>query len=172
MRRYLMAVSKRLRYEILRRDGNTCRYCGRSAPEVALTVDHVTPTALGGSDDPTNLVAACTECNAGKTSTSPDAPLVADIADKAVLWGAAIERWNSVRREQRYERDLYVDRFTDAWDEWTYGPENARKQIPKPPDWLSTIWQFHETGLPIGDLEDAIQVAGASGKVTVANTWR
>ena len=28
-----MAVSKRLRYEILRRDNHTCRYCGASAPD-------------------------------------------------------------------------------------------------------------------------------------------
>ncbi|MGC7224589.1 HNH endonuclease, partial [Mycobacteroides abscessus subsp. massiliense] len=44
-----MAVTKRLRYEVLRRDNYSCRYCGRSAPEVKLTVDHVVPVALGGS---------------------------------------------------------------------------------------------------------------------------
>lgn len=58
-----MAVSKRLRYEILRRDNHTCRYCGATAPDVKLTVDHVVPVALGGSDVPTNLVAACDACN-------------------------------------------------------------------------------------------------------------
>lgn len=40
-----MAVSKRLRYEILRRGNHTCRYCGASAPDVPLRVDHVTLTA-------------------------------------------------------------------------------------------------------------------------------
>lgn len=54
-----MAVSKRTRYEVLRRDNHTCRYCGGSAPDVRLTVDHVLPVTLGGSDDPSNLVAAC-----------------------------------------------------------------------------------------------------------------
>lgn len=34
-----MAVSKRTRYEVLRRDNHACRYCGASAPEVKLTVD-------------------------------------------------------------------------------------------------------------------------------------
>lgn len=33
-----MAVSKRLRYEILRRDDHACRYCGDRAPDVKLTV--------------------------------------------------------------------------------------------------------------------------------------
>lgn len=39
----LMAVSKRTRFEVLRRDDHTCRYCGQSAPDVKLTVDHVLP---------------------------------------------------------------------------------------------------------------------------------
>lgn len=57
-----MAVSKRTRFEVLRRDNHTCRYCGQAAPDVKLTVDHVTPVALGGTDDPANLVTACAEC--------------------------------------------------------------------------------------------------------------
>lgn len=83
-----MAVSKRLRYEVLRRDNHACRYCGRSAPDVALTVDHVVPVALGGSDDPGNLVTACRDCNSGKSASSPDAPIVANVADDALRWGS------------------------------------------------------------------------------------
>ncbi|MFF0777048.1 HNH endonuclease [Streptomyces sp. NPDC003720] len=64
-----MAVSKRLRYEILRRDNHTCRYCGASAPDVPLRIDHVTPVALGGTDHPSNLVTSCEPCNNGKSST-------------------------------------------------------------------------------------------------------
>lgn len=56
-----MAISKRLRFEVLRRDNHMCRYCGRGAPDVALTVDHVVPVALGGHSDPTNLVTACVD---------------------------------------------------------------------------------------------------------------
>jgi 5-methylcytosine-specific restriction endonuclease McrA len=32
-------IPRRLRFEILRRDGHTCRYCGAQAPDVPLTVD-------------------------------------------------------------------------------------------------------------------------------------
>ncbi|MFJ6566564.1 HNH endonuclease [Streptomyces sp. NPDC091292] len=74
-----MAVSKRLRYEILRRDNHACRYCGATAPRVKLNVDHVIPTSLGGSDKPDNLVTACVECNSGKTSSLPNAEPVADV---------------------------------------------------------------------------------------------
>ncbi len=63
-----MAVSKRTRFEVLRRDNFTCRYC--RSTEGALTIDHVIPVALGGTDDPDNLVAACHDCNAGKGSIS------------------------------------------------------------------------------------------------------
>lgn len=65
-----MAVSKRTRFEVLRRDDYTCRYC--RSTENPLTIDHVVPEALGGGNDPSNLVAACRDCNAGKSSTSPD----------------------------------------------------------------------------------------------------
>lgn len=74
-----MAVSKRLRYEILRRDNHACRYCGATAPGAKLAVDHVIPQSLGGSDEPTNLVASCADCNAGKTSSMPNAMVVADV---------------------------------------------------------------------------------------------
>lgn len=167
-----MAVSKRLRYEILRRDNNTCRYCGGSAPDVVLTVDHVVPTALGGSDDPTNLVAACKDCNAGKTSSSPDAPLVADVSDRAVQWGAAIARWATQRRDERYERDCYVDQFTDAWDLWRYGPDDDRKKVPKPGGWEASIWQFYEAGLPVEELEDAIKIALGRDRVQLEEKFR
>lgn len=60
------SIPARLRFAILARDNFTCRYCGRMAPAVALTIDHVTPVAEGGSDDEGNLVAACDECNMGK----------------------------------------------------------------------------------------------------------
>lgn len=62
-----MAVSKRLRFEVLKRDGFTCRYCGMSAPHVELHVDHVHPRSRGGRDEIENLVAACRSCNLGKS---------------------------------------------------------------------------------------------------------
>ncbi|MFF0092771.1 HNH endonuclease [Streptomyces canus] len=67
-----MAVSQRKRFEVLRRDGFRCRYCGAGAATAALEVDHVTPVALGGTDDLGNLVTSCGPCNDGKASTVPD----------------------------------------------------------------------------------------------------
>ena len=51
---------RKLREVILARDGRTCRHCGSPAEQV----DHIRPKARGGTDDPNNLVASCTRCNA------------------------------------------------------------------------------------------------------------
>lgn len=87
-----MAVSKRLRYEILRRDNHACRYCGAAAPAAKLNVDHVIPQSLGGSDHPSNLVSSCADCNAGKTSSMPGADLVVDVSQDAFRQAAELKR--------------------------------------------------------------------------------
>lgn len=71
-----MSLSKRIRFEVFKRDAFTCQYCGKKAPDVVLHVDHVVPRAKGGSDDILNLVTACGTCNAGKS----DVPLSDDSA--------------------------------------------------------------------------------------------
>lgn len=63
-----MAVSTRTRFEVFKRDDFTCQYCGRKPPEALLHCDHVVPSSAGGSDDPTNLITACSECNLGKAA--------------------------------------------------------------------------------------------------------
>jgi len=60
------SLPQSLRFDILRRDNFTCRYCGRSSPDVVLHVDHVTAVANGGTDDPANLITSCSDCNFGK----------------------------------------------------------------------------------------------------------
>lgn len=68
MRRRRALPSKR-RFEVLRRDGFRCVYCGAKASESELHVDHVVPVIDGGSDEPSNLVTACIDCNLGKGRT-------------------------------------------------------------------------------------------------------
>lgn len=61
-----MSISPTFRFEILRRDGFTCRYCGQKPPTVVLEVDHIHPKSAGGRDTDANLVTACFSCNRGK----------------------------------------------------------------------------------------------------------
>lgn len=141
-----MAVSKRLRYEVLRRDNSTCQYCGRTAPEVKLTIDHVVPEALGGRDEPSNLVTACEPCNSGKTSASPDATLVAKVAEDAARWAAA-QRAVVSERLAELERNAAVhDTFDRAW----------RRDLPRPADWRHSVDNFLAAGLPMAVLLECV----------------
>lgn len=65
-------ISDGVRYRIMRRDGFRCRYCGRSASETRLHIDHAQPVSAGGSDDPLNLITACEGCNLGKGASVPE----------------------------------------------------------------------------------------------------
>jgi hypothetical protein len=60
------SLSKKIRFEVFKRDSFTCQYCGKSAPTVVLHVDHITPVKEGGTNDITNLITACADCNLGK----------------------------------------------------------------------------------------------------------
>lgn len=65
-------IPLKLRFQILKRDHFKCKYCGRSAKEVPLHIDHKKSVKDGGTNDPDNLVTACVECNLGKGSRSYD----------------------------------------------------------------------------------------------------
>ena len=60
------SLSKKIRFEVFKRDKFTCVYCGRKAPDVILEVDHIEPVAKGGDNSITNLVTSCIDCNRGK----------------------------------------------------------------------------------------------------------
>ena len=165
-----MAVSKRLRYEVLRRDGSTCRYCGRSAPEVILTVDHVVPVALGGADDPSNLVTACRDCNSGKSATPPDATLVADIASDALRWSAAIRQAADALLADLAAREVNRRAFRAEWTGWTFGQKGMRIHLPD--GWERSVDNFLAAGLPLQVLIEDVRTAMNATKVAPEHTFR
>jgi 5-methylcytosine-specific restriction endonuclease McrA len=61
---------KMTRRWVLERDRWSCVYCGEAANQV----DHVIPKNNGGSDLPSNLVAACARCNNLKGTSCGDCP--------------------------------------------------------------------------------------------------
>lgn len=65
-------INARLRFRVLARDNFTCQYCGRSAPQVELQVDHIQPVKHGGTNFIDNLLTACAECNIGKYDSRLD----------------------------------------------------------------------------------------------------
>lgn len=60
------SIPKSVRFEVFKRDSFKCQYCGASAPDVILEVDHIVPVAEGGENDMMNLITSCRNCNRGK----------------------------------------------------------------------------------------------------------
>jgi len=63
-----MSITKRLRFEVFKRDGFQCQYCGKTPPEATLELDHINPKSRKGKDDINNLLTACFDCNRGKSN--------------------------------------------------------------------------------------------------------
>lgn len=59
-------VTKKVRFDVFKRDSFTCQYCGESAPNVVLHADHIKPISKGGKTTMINLVTSCAGCNGGK----------------------------------------------------------------------------------------------------------
>lgn len=167
-----MALSKRIRHEIMRRDNHACRYCGQIAPDVKLTIDHVVPVALGGSDEPTNLVTACVDCNAGKTSVAPDQALVADVSADALRWAAAMKRAGELVNAKTEPQEDYVKAFDDTWSGYSTGGQWNPKPIPRPTGWRESIEAFFTAGLPLESMQRAIRVAMGKDHVAPDATFR
>ncbi|WP_032402467.1 HNH endonuclease [Rhodococcoides fascians] len=162
-----MALTKRLRFEILRRDNHLCRYCGATAPDVKLTVDHVVPTSLGGSDEPSNLVTACADCNSGKSATPPGAAHVDDVRDKALVWAAAIEAVGEQRAADLDRRRLSEDQFLFMWEK--YRPHQFASCDIAYSEWQTALDRFLEAGLTDRDIGEMVKVAMAS---RVTQKWK
>lgn len=167
-----MALSKRLRYEILRRDNYACRYCGNAAPVAKLTVDHVTPVVLGGTDEPANLVTACVDCNAGKSSSNPDDPLVEDVSSDALRWAAAIAEASNLMLLEHGRRKAVRDQFLEAWLSWSYpgSKPGERKHFELPNNWANSIDNLLAAGLPVEVLCECVDTA--MGQKYVKDPWR
>jgi hypothetical protein len=61
-------LTKRVRFEVFKRDHFTCAYCGAHPPAAILHVDHIHPVSKGGTNDLDNLVTSCSDCNLGKSN--------------------------------------------------------------------------------------------------------
>lgn len=164
-------ISPRLRFEILRRDNHTCRYCGGQPPEVKLTVDHVLPVTLGGTDDPSNLCAACKDCNAGKSSSTPDEATVAAVNEDAARWAAAMEEAARLAAERAQVIHEYVAAFDAEWHNWGFGSERTTP-VPRPRNWEDSVRHWQAIGLPVVVLVDAVRIAMRNNDIDARDTWR
>lgn len=116
------AISKKRRFDVFKRDGFVCQYCGAHPPAVILHVDHIVPVKEGGGNEETNLVTACDTCNLGKSANSLDlVPMsLSDRAAQVQEREAQIQGYSKVMQAQRDRiyldtwdvADIFADRFS------------------------------------------------------------
>lgn len=106
------SIGKRLRFDVFKRDGFVCQYCGSHPPSVVLQVDHIKPVASGGQNTIDNLVTSCQPCNLGKGAISlSDVPhSLADRATAIKEAEAQLAGYEKIMSAMRDRKDQ------DAWD--------------------------------------------------------
>lgn len=138
-----MSLTQQQRFDILERDRFTCRFCGLQAPETQLEIDHVKPKSRGGTDDYSNLVTSCRDCNRGKGDRQVDLSPVVD-------WGELVGKYfhrndpedgyvnNQGRIVGRADGGLYLIQFFD----WLVGAPNRITAIHSD-DFADGTWSFY-----------------------------
>lgn len=165
-------LSPKLRFEIFKRDKFTCRYCGRTSPEVILEIDHIIPVSEGGTDDPENLVTSCYECNRGKGATLlEEIPLGEDedIHERTILLAERelqLREYNEMLRKIRERKEREAIDLVDYWCQlWGLDPDKARHfQVP---DVLS-LQRFLDT-IAAEDIRRAMLTAVTAQSVRTPN---
>ena len=124
------SISNKLRFEVFKRDKFQCQYCGKSAPDVILECDHISPVSKGGSNDIMNLIASCRECNSGKSDRTLD--------DNSVV---ARQRQQLAELEERRQQ-------LDEMLKWRDGLSSLNEDIV---DALSIQWAKAATGFSLNE---------------------
>ena len=71
--KYMKSMLRKATRSYLRsRDGDVCYYCNAYLKEKALTIDHKLALSLGGTNDLSNLVLSCVDCNNEKSKIEHD----------------------------------------------------------------------------------------------------
>jgi hypothetical protein len=106
-------IKPHVRFAVLERDSFRCRYCGTSADDARLQIDHIIPRAKGGTNEICNLLTACYPCNIGK---------MAKTIDRFPIYEANIDG-NTHRFASTTARELNVpvaDVYREAIEEYRY----------------------------------------------------
>lgn len=148
-------LSVRTRFEVFKRDEFTCRYCGRTTPDVVLEIDHVVPVAEGGTNDTMNLVTACWECNSGKSAIPlNDVMTGEDPHDKAIMLlekQRQLREYDAVLAENLNHRNNQAQDLLNWWCDETGNQSVPRNQFT----WLVNQLQH----VPLTLVQEAMMLA-------------
>jgi len=132
-------MTKTKRFEIFKRDGFTCQYCGSRPPDVVLEVDHIHPQSKQGDDDEINLTTSCADCNRGK-----GARLLGERAIRPDTDLAYLKVMQEVAEAQRYlkakeileaARNSLIESICETWQDYMHSELCGRiePQMISPP---------------------------------------
>lgn len=135
------SLSKKKRFDVFKRDSFKCQYCGKSSPDVVLEVDHIKPVIEGGTDDITNLITSCFDCNRGKGAKLLDDQSTLEKQRKQME--ELNERRNQLEMMMEWREGLValdedkLEYATDKWNELTgynlndKGQKEAKRHLKK-----------------------------------------
>jgi hypothetical protein len=144
------SMSKSLRFEVFKRDGFICQYCGAHPPQVVFEVDHIVPVADDGDNDMDNLVTACFDCNRGKAARSLNQvpQSLAEKAEEVAEREAQLLGYNAILQARR---DRVEDDVWRVFEEWTGETATTR-------DKYSSVKMFVER-LGLHEVLEAVDIA-------------
>ncbi len=152
-----MALSKKRRFEVFKRDGFTCQYCGRKPPEVLLEADHITPQSKGGDDDSVNIITACRDCNRGKGArelTSIEPPIVEQVAER-IERTAQVKQFNKFLMAERRRQDKEIGGIMAYWSEYAEPARPEGHELRR----RATSFRVFLRHLPAVKIMEAIDIA-------------
>lgn len=108
-----------IRFEVFKRDGFKCQYCGRTPPAVILEIDHINPRAEGGRDCIENYITACFDCNRGKGKRKLDSLPVAlgDTIETIKERRRQLQAFNRLIETIEKEYQVGIDKVNQAFQE-------------------------------------------------------
>ena len=155
-------MNARLRFEVLARDQFRCRYCGATASETELHVDHVVPVSLGGTDTADNLVAACRQCNLGKGSATIDQLHLPDLDIATQKWAIAKKRGVALVLVAHHDLQSDANKVAAAWDTWR--SKATGEPVERPDSWAVSVQSFLARGVPLELLIHHVDTAMTQAK--------
>lgn len=128
------SLSKKTRFEVFKRDGFMCQYCGDHPPRVTLEVDHIQPICDGGSNSQDNLVTACFPCNRGKGGVSLQSTprslkeKAAEIQEREAQIKGYYDVMQAAKIRLENDTDVVEEIFSNFFD-WEFLPPRDRISV-------------------------------------------
>jgi 5-methylcytosine-specific restriction endonuclease McrA len=113
-------LSKKIRFDVFKRDNFCCQYCGQTPPAIVLEIDHIRPVSRGGKNDIDNLVASCFDCNRGKSDKLLTV-IPKSIEEKAALLQEKQDQLKAFEKLQKSKRrfeEKQIDQVEEVFQEY------------------------------------------------------